>query len=72
LSRLKCDEMSHGITERTMLDLLRARYGISGGNGPRYAFAEQVRSTVGHDAPRTADFIAMRLWALRQRGAARS
>ncbi|MGH6979153.1 MAG: hypothetical protein ACRED4_07665 [Brevundimonas sp.] len=50
-------------TERMVLDLLLQRYAVSGGNGPRYAFAEHVRSQVGHDAPRTADFIAMSLWA---------
>lgn len=50
-------------TERMMLDRLIARYAFSGGNGPRYTFAEHVRSRTGHNAPRIADFIAMSLWA---------
>jgi hypothetical protein len=49
-------------TERDVLDLLLARYGVRYGNGERYAVAEHVRSGAGFDAKRTADFVAMDLW----------
>lgn len=36
-----------GVRERDMLDRLRRRYSVDRGNGPRYVYAEQVRSDVG-------------------------
>jgi len=50
------------VTERVMLDRLRARYGTVHGNGHRWVFATHVRSDAGFDATRTADAIAMDLW----------
>lgn len=51
------------LTERHMLDALRARYrGVYGNGGFRYAYAEHVRSHAGFHARRTADFVAMDLW----------
>ena len=63
-------------SERMMLDLLRQRHDKVHGNGPRYVFAEHVRSAVGFGAwndrdlfveqggrtVRTADAIAVDLW----------
>lgn len=55
-------------TERSMLDLLRNRYSVNPGNGPRYVFAEHVRNYCGFagygttTALRTADAIAVDLW----------
>ena len=55
-------------TERRMLDRLRARYTHSGGNGPRYVFAEHVRNYCGFAGYRTtvplrtADALAVDLW----------
>ncbi len=55
-------------TERSMLDLLRNRYSVDAGNGPRYVFAEHVRNYCGFagygtsTALRTADAIAVDLW----------
>lgn len=58
------------MTERDVLDLLQQRYTVDRGNGPRYVFAEHVKSLAGH-APgkphgvpvmRCADFIAMDLY----------
>lgn len=48
--------------EHDVLRLLHERYGVVGGNGPRYVYADHVRSHAGFDARRTADFIAMDLW----------
>lgn len=50
------------LTERDVAEALHVRYGVTFGNGRRYAVAEQVRSHAGFDARRTADFIAMDLW----------
>ena len=54
------------LTERDMLDLLHKRYSQSSYNGgvkaPRYICAEQVRSSAGFSARRTADFIAVETW----------
>lgn len=50
------------MSEREMLDRLHRRYTVDRGNGPRFAFAEHVKSAAGHDAPRCADFVAMDLW----------
>jgi len=56
-------ERAQPATERTMFDLLHARYGTTNpANGPRYACAEHVRNAAGFYATRTADFIAMDLW----------
>jgi hypothetical protein len=55
-------------TERAMLDLLRDRYTVDAGNGPRYVFAEHVRNYCGFagygtTVPlRTADAMAVDLW----------
>lgn len=58
-------------TERDMLDLLHARLGREGGNGPRYVIAEHVRNSAGFGgvwtpgAPpqlRTCDALAIDLW----------
>jgi hypothetical protein len=55
-------------TERMMLDLLRDRYAVKGGNGPRYVFAEHVRNYCGFAGYRTttplrtADAMAVDLW----------
>lgn len=55
-------------TERTMLDLLCARYAVNAGNGPRYVFAEHVRNYCGFAGYgtdvvlRTADAMALDLW----------
>lgn len=63
-------------TERMMLDLLRQRHDKDSGNGPRYVFAEHVRSAAGFGAwndrdllmeqggraIRTADAMAVDLW----------
>lgn len=51
-----------GMTETGLTAALHVRYGEHHGNGPRYAVAAQVRARAGHDARRTADFIAMDLW----------
>lgn len=48
-------------TERLMLDALIRRYGGTAGNGPRYAYAEHVRSETGW-ARRCMDFFAMSMW----------
>ena len=48
--------------EAAMLDLLRARYSFTGGNGPRWAFVPKVRSAAGFDASRTCDALAFDLW----------
>lgn len=49
-----------------MLDALGVRYGKTYRNGSaemdRYVKAEHVRSTLGFDARRTLDFIAVDLW----------
>lgn len=54
------------VTERDMLNLLNARYSKSYRNGQslmhRYTRAEHVRSQLGFDAPRTADYMAVDLW----------
>jgi len=56
-------------TERSMLDLIHARYSaVNPGNGPRYVVAEHVRNQAGFggyggDGPlRTADAIVVDLW----------
>ena len=49
-------------TERQVLDALALRYGRRNGNGPRYAYAEHVKSDAGFWARRSADFIAIDLW----------
>lgn len=61
-------------TERDMLDLLAQRYDVDQGNGPRYVFAEHVRSEAGfgqwqefrrgrvRTTLRTADAMAVDLW----------
>lgn len=50
------------VTERDVLDALCTRYSKSGGNGPRFAFGEHVKSGGGFDSPRIADFMAIDLW----------
>lgn len=54
------------LTERDMLDRLNIRYGKTYRNGntemQRYTRAEHVRSSLGFNARRTADYIAMDLW----------
>lgn len=50
-------------TERSMLDLVRAKYNsVNPGNGPRYVVAEHVRSGTGFDAKRTADALVIDCW----------
>lgn len=54
-------------TERRVLDLLRKRHAKEYGNGPRYAYAEHVRSETGfgdgyRNRVRTADAVAIDLW----------
>jgi hypothetical protein len=55
-------------TERMMLDLLRNRYMVNSGNGPRYVLAEHVRNYCGFAGYRTttplrtADALAVDLW----------
>ena len=49
-------------TEREMLDRLNRRYSTASGNGFRYARAEHVKLTAGHDARRICDYMAMDLW----------
>jgi len=49
-------------TERSVLDALAIRYGRQNGNGPRYAYAEHVKSEAGFWAQRSADFISIDLW----------
>lgn len=50
------------VTERDMLDLLRERYTVDVGNGPRFAFAEHVKNFAGFETTRIADFIAIDCW----------
>jgi hypothetical protein len=50
------------VTERDMLDLLRRRFTVDPGNGPRYVYAEHVRNSAGFDASRTCDFMALDTW----------
>lgn len=49
-------------TERSMLDLLQARYSYQAGNGARYVCAEHTRNAAGFSATRTADLIVQDLW----------
>lgn len=56
-------------TERTMLDLIHARYSkVNPGNGPRYIVAEHVRNQCGFGGywgtgpTRTADALVVDLW----------
>lgn len=49
-------------TERSMLDRLNVRYGVHNLNGIRYARAEHVKVTAGHDAARICDYMAIDLW----------
>lgn len=60
---------AHKWTERTMLDLLHARYAtVNPGNGPRYVIAEHVRNQCGFGGYwgtgplRTADALVVDLW----------
>ncbi len=53
------------MTERDVLDCLKARYGIRYGNGYRWAYAEHVKSETGFAISgklRIADAIAMDCW----------
>jgi hypothetical protein len=52
-------------TERSMLNLLRARHAQSGGNGPAWAYMEHVRNAAGFKATRTLDAMALDLWPSR-------
>lgn len=53
-------------TERSMLRLLRARHAAKhSGNGPEWAYMEQVRNAAGFKATRTADAMALGLWPSR-------
>jgi hypothetical protein len=54
--------MTERVTERDMLDLLRRKFTVDPGNGPRYVFAEHVRDSAGFDARRTCDFMALDTW----------
>jgi hypothetical protein len=63
-----CAEAPAGVTERTLLDALHLRYGLTLGNGRRYVTAEHVRSHAGFDARRTADFVAVDTWQSGQFG----
>jgi len=49
-------------TEADLHALLRQRYTVLSGNGPRYAYLPHVRSSAGHDAERTLDAVVMDLW----------
>lgn len=51
------------LDEASMTEMLADWYGQNHGNGPRYAFAAQVRSHASFYARRTCDAIAMDLWA---------
>lgn len=63
LFELEPIEKGEKFTERQMLDFLHLRYSQTNpGNGPRYAFAEHVKSHAGFDARRCADFIAVDCW----------
>jgi hypothetical protein len=62
---LAIPEQPSRYTEAQILDALHKRYSQVHGNGPRYAVAEHVRSHAGAYARRTADFVAMDLWASR-------
>lgn len=48
--------------ERGMLDLLNKRYDKVYGNGRRWAVAEHVKNTCGHNTRRIADLIAVDTW----------
>ena len=50
------------LTETDLTEALHERYGVTFGNGRRYAFAAQVRFHAGFDARRTCDYVAMDLW----------
>jgi hypothetical protein len=52
-------------TEASMLSLLRKRHAAKNGNGPEWAYLEKVRDAPGFDAKRTADAMALNLWASR-------
>lgn len=49
-------------TEADLHGLLRQRYTVLSGNGPRYAYLPHVRSSAGFDAERTLDAVVMDLW----------
>lgn len=49
-------------TEADLHKLLRQRYTVLSGNGPRYAYLPHVRSAAGFDAERTLDAVVMDLW----------
>lgn len=50
-------------TEADVLAALRARYSLNPGNGPRWVYADHVRSAAGFpQATRTADFVAVDVW----------
>lgn len=58
--------MADKVTERDVLDALRARYASGGnGNGPAWAYVEHVRDKAGFSATRTIDAIALDLWPSR-------
>jgi hypothetical protein len=57
--------MENKITERTMLDALNIRYGSNLSDSPlghRYTRAEHVRSSLGYNASRSLDFVAVDTW----------
>lgn len=51
--------------EAEMFALLRRKFTQSAGNGPAYAFVEQVRNDAGFNACRTIDAVTMSLWPSR-------
>ncbi len=56
------------LTERVMLDWLRThRYSGVHGNGYRWVFATHVPDAAGFDGSRTADAVAMDMWASKGR-----
>ena len=63
------DATTHArLTERVMLDWLRKhRYSGMHGNGYRWVFATHVPDAAGFDACRTADAVAMDMWASKGR-----
>lgn len=56
------------LTERVMLDRLRRhRYSGVHGNGVEWVFATHVPDAAGFDGRRTADAVAMNMWATKGR-----
>jgi hypothetical protein len=50
------------VRSNDVLNLLRARYTVDAGNGPRYVFAPEVRNAAGFDATRSFDAVVVDTW----------